>query len=170
VTFSEPINPATLNSSTFFLIAGSSPIPGTISYTGTTASFTPTSSLSYGVVYTGLVTIGVKDLSGNALAADYVWTFSTPPSSPTSHQVTLSWDANREADVNRIGGGYIVAINGQAPITVACPCAAKPSATTTLMSGSYTATITAYTAISKTTGLAGSNSSSGISIPITVPY
>ena len=39
---------------------------------------------------------------------------TNPP--PTSHTVHISWAENRETAVNSAGGGYIVAINGQAPI------------------------------------------------------
>lgn len=70
---------------------------------------------------------------------------SSPPPAPTPHQVTISWAANREAAVNSVGGGYKVAISGQPIIVVPYP--STTSATTTLMSGSYTATITAYSAI-----------------------
>lgn len=77
VTFSEAINPATVNSSSFFLKQGSVSIAGTVTSTGTTAVFTPAAPLVSNTVYTGTISTGVKDLAGNALAAQYIWTFTT---------------------------------------------------------------------------------------------
>jgi hypothetical protein len=52
---------------------------GTISYNSTsfTATFTPTSNLASGTTYTVTMTTGVKDVAGNALASNNVWTFTT---------------------------------------------------------------------------------------------
>ncbi len=78
VTFNEKMNPATITQASFIL-QGTSVITGTITYdgTGNTMSFTPTNSLSPNTTYTGRVTTKVKDMMGNALQKDYVWTFST---------------------------------------------------------------------------------------------
>jgi hypothetical protein len=77
VTFSEAMNPATITAATFSLKQGSTAVPGAVSYTGTTATFTPSAALTAGLVYTATVTSGVKDVAGNALAAPYVWSFTT---------------------------------------------------------------------------------------------
>jgi hypothetical protein len=77
VTFNEAMNPATITQSTFTIVNGSTPITGTISYSGNTASFTPTGNLIANTTYIGKVTTMVKDLRGNALQEDYIWTFST---------------------------------------------------------------------------------------------
>ena len=63
-------------------------MPATISYpVGTvTATLTPTSPLTYATPYRAVVTTGAKDLAGNAIAADFNWTFATaapPPPPPT---------------------------------------------------------------------------------------
>lgn len=79
-TFSELIDPLTVTTDTFKL-AG----PGTASVTGAVgynvpdriATFTPAAPLAAGTVYTATVTTGVKDLAGNALAANKVWSFTT---------------------------------------------------------------------------------------------
>jgi hypothetical protein len=76
VTFNEEINPATLTA-TSFTIQGLSPVAGSITYSGKTASFTPTNPLAENVTYTGRITTAVKDMMGNAIQEDYVWTFST---------------------------------------------------------------------------------------------
>ena len=82
VSFSEPMDPATMNSTTFYLMQGNQPVAGTVSDpTATSASITPAANLKPGTVYTARVTTGAKDLAGNALASDYVWSFKTaaPP-------------------------------------------------------------------------------------------
>ena len=78
VTFSEPIDPVTINAQSVTLSKdGTTPVAGTVTYIGTTALFTPTAQLSAGAVYTAAVATGVKDLAGNALAAPSVWNFTT---------------------------------------------------------------------------------------------
>ncbi len=76
-TFSEPMDPLTINSGTFTLKQGNTPISGVISYSGNTASFTPSINLLPGKLYTATITTGAKNTSGIALANDYVWTFTT---------------------------------------------------------------------------------------------
>jgi ketosteroid isomerase-like protein len=79
--FSEAMNPATINSATFTLSGpGATPVAGNVTYTGTTATFTPTAALAAGTLYTATITTGAKDPAGVGLAANYVWTFATVPS------------------------------------------------------------------------------------------
>jgi hypothetical protein len=83
VLFSELMNPLTINAITFTLKQGAAIVPGNITYNGMTATYDPTSNLLSGTTYTVKVTIGAKDLAGNALIADYTWTFTTiPPAGP----------------------------------------------------------------------------------------
>lgn len=77
VTFSEPMNPSTINAATITLKQGTVAIAGTVTYSGTTATFTPAAALSANLVYTGTVTTGVKDVAGNSLAANYTSVFTT---------------------------------------------------------------------------------------------
>ncbi len=77
VTFSEPMNTSTINSSTITLKRGTTAVSGTVAVSGATATFTPSGSLVAGAVYTGTVTTGVKDAAGNALTANYTWNFTT---------------------------------------------------------------------------------------------
>jgi Ice-binding-like/Bacterial Ig-like domain len=77
VTFSEAMNAATITSSTFIVKQGSTIIPGTIVYTGTTAIFTPASPFEGNKTYTVTITTGVKDVAGNALAANTTSSFTT---------------------------------------------------------------------------------------------
>ncbi|MEJ7759788.1 MAG: Ig-like domain-containing protein [Gemmatimonadaceae bacterium] len=92
-TFSEPIDPTTLNATTFNLkvTATGAVIPGTVTYNAATrtAEFKPTSGLPNPVNFTATVTTGVKDISGNRLAADVSWTFTTRDATgPTVTSIT----------------------------------------------------------------------------------
>jgi hypothetical protein len=81
VTFSEAMNPATINAATLTLSGpGATPVPGNVTYTGTTATFTPTAVLAAGTLYTTTITTGARDPAGLGLAGNYVWTFATVPS------------------------------------------------------------------------------------------
>ena len=80
-TFSEPMEIASINASTFTLktTSGGTAVPGTVTYnnTNSTATFTPTSALSSTTSYTATITTGVRDVSANNMAANKVWTFTT---------------------------------------------------------------------------------------------
>ena len=76
-TFSEAMDPATITTSTFTVKQGATAVSGTVTYSGVTAVFTPTSTLAANTTYTATITTGAKDLAGNALASDYVWSFTT---------------------------------------------------------------------------------------------
>lgn len=78
-TFSENMDPSSINGTTFLIKNGTATIPGTITYTGRVASFVPTGGLASNTLYTGTITIGARDISGNTLASDYTWTFTTIP-------------------------------------------------------------------------------------------
>jgi hypothetical protein len=82
-TFSEAMNSSTISSSTFELRNSSSTlVSGTVSYNATsrTVTLTPSSPLTASATYTATVkggTTGVKDSAGNALAANFTWSFTT---------------------------------------------------------------------------------------------
>ena len=76
-TFNEDMNPLTINQSTFTVSVAGTPIAGTVSYSGKTATFRPASRLAIKTLYTGTITTSVKDVDGNALQTNYVWTFTT---------------------------------------------------------------------------------------------
>jgi uncharacterized repeat protein (TIGR02543 family) len=99
-TFSTAMDPATINTATFLINQGTTPIVGTVTYTGTTATFTPTSPLVDNKVYTGTITIGAKDVVGNALATHYKWSFSTAQT-----QFTINLSSNPAEGGSTSGGG-----------------------------------------------------------------
>lgn len=76
-TFSEPMDPLTVNTTTFTLKQGNMPVPGTVNYSGANVDFTPAAPLLTGTVYSATIGAGVKDLAGNEAASDHVWSFTT---------------------------------------------------------------------------------------------
>ncbi len=76
-SFSEAIDPNTITTTTFTLQQAGTSVPGSVTYVGTVASLTPTSALASLTTYTATLTTGVKDLAGNALTSNYVWSFTT---------------------------------------------------------------------------------------------
>ena len=76
-TFSEAMNSSTITSTTYTLKQGTTSVAGSVSYSGTTATFNPTSDLAGGKVYTATITTGAKDAAGNAITAAKTWSFTT---------------------------------------------------------------------------------------------
>jgi len=76
VTFSEPMSMSSITPSAFTFNPG---VSGTVSYTGNTATFTPTTALLANTTYTVTVGTGVEDRIGNNLVAPFTWTFTTGP-------------------------------------------------------------------------------------------
>ncbi|MBD2335808.1 DUF4082 domain-containing protein [Calothrix sp. FACHB-156] len=89
-TFSEAVDPATINSSTFELRSSNNTlVTATVSYNSAnnTATLTPNAALATNTTYTATVKGGatdprVKDVAGNALAANSTWSFTTSATSP----------------------------------------------------------------------------------------
>jgi hypothetical protein len=84
VGFSVVMAPATINTSTFTLtgpggavVTGVTGVTGAFSYTGTTATFTPTSALAPKTVYVVTITTGAQDPTGASLAANFTFCFTT---------------------------------------------------------------------------------------------
>jgi hypothetical protein len=94
-TFSEVMESATLTAATFYLTQGGAAVPGSVTYSGATAVFTPASNLAAGTTFIATLTTGAKDPGGNALAADYTWSFTTSAAlDTTAPRVTLTVPAN----------------------------------------------------------------------------
>lgn len=77
VTFSEAMNSATITTSTFTLVQGTTPVPGAVTYAGNVATLNPTSDLAASTTYSATITTGVEDKAGNALAVNKTWSFTT---------------------------------------------------------------------------------------------
>jgi Ice-binding-like/Bacterial Ig-like domain len=109
-TFSEAIDSTTITPTTFTLIGpGDAPIAGTVTYStiGETATFSPGSVLTPGGTYIAVITTGVTDLSGNALASEFVWGFTTgdttdgvAPTVSSTNPVDAAFGVGIDASIN----------------------------------------------------------------------
>src|SRR5439155_22783612 len=81
----------------------------TVSNDGVTAIFPPSGNLAPNTAYTATIKTGAKDLAGNALASDFVWSFTTGSARDTSQPtVSATVPANAAAGVT---------INGKIAVT-----------------------------------------------------
>jgi alpha-tubulin suppressor-like RCC1 family protein len=125
--FSEPIDPATINASSFFVNGPGGLVAGGVATVGTVATFTPSASLQYLTTYVVTITTSIKDVSGNALSAGSTWTFTTgpvppvpdtsPPSIPSGMATTLvsasEIDFSWSPSIDNVGvTGYKIFQNG----------------------------------------------------------
>lgn len=81
-TLSEPMRVTSINSQTLLLkqTASGTPVQGSVRYSGNDALFTPAANLLPNTHYTATLkggASGVTDIAGNALASDYVWSWTT---------------------------------------------------------------------------------------------
>lgn len=138
-TFSEAMNPTSINATTFTLAGpGGAAVTGPVTYDAAskTAILTPSSTLAISTLYTATITTGAKDQSGNALASNFVWTFTTGTSTCQPGPPTA------------ISEGPLNGANGVCPNTVAVATfseAMNPStisATTFTLTGPGTAAVT----------------------------
>lgn len=88
--FSEGMDPATLTNATFTLMDGTTPVPCDVSYLETVATLNPSSNLASNTTYIALITTGAKDLAGNALSVNKLWSFTTGVSLETTTTSTTS--------------------------------------------------------------------------------
>lgn len=74
VTFSEPIDPASVTPTSFSLNNG---VTGAFSFDGNTVTLTPSADLEYNTVYNGTLTTALTDTAGNHLGAAFECSFTT---------------------------------------------------------------------------------------------
>ncbi|MFO7977218.1 MAG: Ig-like domain-containing protein, partial [Bacteroidales bacterium] len=75
--FSESMDQASVNESTFTLFQDTINIEGVVSYSELSAVFNPNDDLLTGTEYTATITNAVTDIAGNPMELDYTWTFTT---------------------------------------------------------------------------------------------
>lgn len=85
--YAQAMNPATITTADFLVnITGGAAIAGTVTHDATNKiyTFTPTTALNLSTSYTATITTAAQDTFGNAMAANYVWSFTTGTSTCTS--------------------------------------------------------------------------------------
>jgi hypothetical protein len=148
-TFSVAMNPATINASTFTLTGpGGVAVTGAVTYVaaGSVATFTPAASLASSGLYTATLTTEVTDLTGNTLAGNYVWTFTTaaaPDTTPPTVMATVPANASTNVPFNQAVGATFSEAMNPATINAATFTLAGPG-------GTAVAGLVAYAAIGNT--------------------
>lgn len=104
VTFNEAMLSSSITSpATTFTVRetlSSNPVAGLVSYAGNTATFTPTAPLALATEYTSEITISAVDLANNALAAAYVWSWTTGDAADLlAPTITVTNPMDQEIDV-----------------------------------------------------------------------
>ncbi len=79
VSFSEEMETNSLTPASFTVSDETGSIDGTVQYSGSTATFTPTAGLFFETSYTATITTDVQDLAGNQLQNTTTWSFTTEP-------------------------------------------------------------------------------------------
>lgn len=111
--FNKALDPLTVTTATFTLSQGTTPVSGSVVYSGKVAAFYPSTNLASGLVYTATVTTGVKDVLGNAFSSDFSWSFTTSSA--------LDSSAPTVSSVTPIGGATAVALNASINATFSKP-------------------------------------------------
>ncbi|MFH2037282.1 MAG: Ig-like domain-containing protein, partial [Candidatus Zixiibacteriota bacterium] len=94
VSFSEDINPKTVNDSNFIINPS---VAGTVSYTDRQLIFTPNNPLSFKTVYSVTLRNNVKDIKGRLMEEEANWLFTTRSEYP---EVVSVVPAKNELDVS----------------------------------------------------------------------
>jgi hypothetical protein len=132
-TFSEAVTESTVNATTFTLKAGVSSVPGTVTLAGTTATFWPSAAIAASTTCTATITTGVNDLAGNAIAANYTWSFTTAAVADTIPPTVTS--------TNPPGNQAGVAVNGSVSATFSEAVATASVTTTSFTVGGVVGTV-----------------------------
>jgi uncharacterized protein (TIGR03437 family) len=110
--FSKPMDPLTISTATFTLQQGAIAVFGTVTYSGTTATFAPLNGLAAGTAYTATIATGAKDLAGNALASPFVWNFTTVAPTASSPVINSGGVVNAASYVPAVAAGSIAVVFG----------------------------------------------------------
>ncbi|MHB8486612.1 MAG: Ig-like domain-containing protein [Candidatus Acidiferrales bacterium] len=168
-TFSKPMDSATVVAAGTFTVAvagaGGAAVPGTVSYAGSTATFTPTANLTASTQFTATITNAAKDLSGNALVAGAVpnpWSFTTgtttdttPPTitltSPANAATNVLLNATVSATFSKDMDPVTITTSGTFTVSVAGAGGAAVAGSVTYSSASHIATFTPAANLTATT-------------------
>jgi len=143
-TFSEAMDSSTINNTTFTVKQGSADVTVIVTYSGTTALFTPAVQLAAATMYTATITTGAKTPGGKGLANNVVWSFTTGGSAAALAIVDLG-----------AAGNYVIlaktAINNNSTSVVTGDLGLSPAATSYITGFSIT-NATGYATSAQVTG------------------
>jgi hypothetical protein len=147
--FSSVMAPATINTMTFTLTGpGGAAVAGAVTYSGTTATLTPTNSLAANTVYVATVTTGAQDPSGAGLAANFAWSFTTgtiptvTSTNPLNGAINVPINQKITATFSEAMNATTVTAAGTFAVSAAGAGGAAVPGTVTYVAGTNTATFT----------------------------
>jgi hypothetical protein len=128
-TFNEPMDPATIDGSSFTLHQGADAISSFVTYAAATqqATLEPLIPLEPSTAYTATLIASSRDAQGNPLTVDFVWSFTTGPCSQApvrlvsaTHFAILGGSSVSNAGPSTVTGdlGAGTAVNGFPPGTL----------------------------------------------------
>ncbi len=124
-TFSTVMDPATITAAgTYSLSAtiGGAAVAGTVTYAGSAATFAPTAVLAANTQYTAKITTAAKDQTGNAMAANFLWSFTTGAGPDvTAPTITLTNPANALVNVSLNAAVSATFSEAMDPATILAP-------------------------------------------------
>jgi hypothetical protein len=127
-TFSTAMDPATITTGTFTLAGPGTTtlVTGTVAYNAASniATFTPTANLAASALFTATVTTGARDLAGNPLAANKVWTFTTGTvgQAPINLRSLSTFAAVAGAGLTNSNSGGQTTLNGDVGLSPTATC------------------------------------------------
>lgn len=150
-TFNKAMDPATINATTFTLTSGAAAVPGTVTYSGFTAVFTPAAPLQGDGSYTATITTGARSTQGVALASNHSFGFTARGVAATTPTVL---------SVTPASGATGVSMNGNAGATFSEPMdpATLTASTFTLTSGTPAVPVPGTVSYSNSTAVFSSTS------------
>lgn len=144
--FSEAMDPATVNATTFTLMQGTTPVAGSVTCAGTDATFTPAADLAANTLYTATISSAARDLAGNALENNVVWSFTTGAAPDTiAPTVTSSTPADQASGVAINKSVSAVFSEAMDPLTVSAAFDLKQGATPVAGAVTYAGTTFTFT-------------------------
>jgi len=119
-TFTEAMDASSINTTNFELDHG---VTGTVTYDAVNkrAIFAPSANLAYSTTYTVTIKTGIKDSAGNALNANYTFSFTTRPS-PGTLDINFDTDGIVKTAVGGNSYAWAVAIQPDQKIVAAGSC------------------------------------------------
>lgn len=121
-TFSEEVDPVTVSSTSFLVTEpGLTSVAGTVGMDAANhiATFTPSENLATGTLLTVTINREVEGLTGNVLASDYVWTFTTGETADTTAPTVSSTDpVDLDTDVAVNKNMAVSFSEGMDPLTI----------------------------------------------------
>ena len=144
VTFSEAMDPLTINTSSFIVEQGETNIAGTVEYSDLSATFTPSGTFAALNDYNVTITTDAKSITGKALANNHTWSFTSGGSTESVGEVDLG-----------TAGDYVIlaktAINNSGTSAITGDLGLSPAATSYITGLSLT-DFTGYAESAQVTG------------------